>query len=42
MRETRVNTAVVYVLVIASLVVLLFPIYWMVITAVRPGNELLS
>lgn len=42
MPQSRANTAVVYVLVIAALAVLLFPIYWMVVTAVRPGNELLS
>lgn len=36
------NTALVHLLVIVSLVVLLFPLYWMFVTAVRPGNELLS
>jgi len=40
--QRGLNTAVVYVLVIATLVVLLFPLYWMVVTAIRPGNELLS
>ncbi|HZJ10779.1 MAG TPA: carbohydrate ABC transporter permease [Trueperaceae bacterium] len=42
MPQRGLNTAVVYVLVIATLVVLLFPLYWMVVTAIRPGNELLS
>ena len=42
MPTSRVNTFVTYLLVIGTLVVLLFPIYWMIVTAVRPGNELLS
>lgn len=42
MRERPLSTALVYLLVSASLVVLLFPIYWMIVTAIRPGNELLS
>src|SRR5690606_9098048 len=42
MRTPRLNTAFTYLLVIVTLAVLLFPIYWMIVTAVRPGNELLS
>ena len=43
-RRKRVSgaTLLVYVLVLVSLVILLFPLYWMFVTAVRPGNELLS
>jgi multiple sugar transport system permease protein len=40
-RQT-INTAVIYILVIGTLIVLLFPLYWMFVTAIRPGNELLS
>lgn len=36
------NNLLVYLLVAVSLVILLFPLYWMLITAIRPGNELLS
>lgn len=36
------NQAIIYVLVIAALSIVLFPFYWMFITAIRPGNELLS
>ena len=42
MPQSRSTTAVVYLLVILTLIVLLFPFYWMFVTAVRPGNELLS
>jgi len=42
MPQSRATTAVVYLLVILTLIVLLFPFYWMFVTAVRPGNELLS
>lgn len=42
MPQRGLNTALVYVLVIVTLVLLLFPLYWMVVTAIRPGNELLS
>lgn len=40
--QRRLNTIVVYVLLAATLAVLLFPLYWMLITALRPGNALLS
>lgn len=40
--QSRWSTFVVYVLLAATLVVLLFPLYWMLVTALRPGNELLS
>jgi multiple sugar transport system permease protein len=33
---------VLYVLVIGTLAFLLFPLYWMLVTALRPGNVLLS
>ena len=36
------NSLVVYALLAIALVVLLFPLYWMIVTAVRPGNALLS
>ena len=36
------NSALVTALVACALVVLLFPLYWMLITALRPGNALLS
>ncbi len=42
MARRPATTVFLYVLVIATLVVLLFPFYWMFVTAVRPGNELLS
>ena len=42
MTRRPATTVFLYVLVIATLVVLLFPFYWMFVTAVRPGNELLS
>lgn len=42
MARRPATTVLLYVLVIATLVVLLFPFYWMFVTAVRPGNELLS
>ncbi len=42
MPRRRATTVLVYLLVIATLVVLLFPFYWMVVTAVRPGNQLLT
>lgn len=42
MRRSPANALLLYLLVIGTLVVLLFPIYWMVITAIRPGGELLS
>jgi multiple sugar transport system permease protein len=38
----RTSTLLVYVLVILTLIVLLFPLYWMLVTALRPGNQLLS
>lgn len=36
------NSLVVYGLLAVALVVLLFPLYWMIVTAVRPSTELLS
>lgn len=36
------NSLVVYALLAVALVVLLFPLYWMIVTAVRPSTELLS
>src|SRR5690606_11550545 len=42
MSRRRATTVLIYALVIATLVVLLFPFYWMFITAIRPGNQLLS
>ena len=41
-QRRRLITAVVYVLIITTLAFLLFPLYWMLVTALRPGNELLS
>jgi multiple sugar transport system permease protein len=41
-QNKRLNQVLIYVLVGMSLVVLLFPLYWMFITAIRPSNELLS
>ena len=38
----RSSTLLVTVLVILTLIVLLFPLYWMLVTALRPGNQLLS
>ncbi len=38
----RLNSLLIYVLVIASIAVLLFPLYWMFVTSVRPDNSLLS
>jgi multiple sugar transport system permease protein len=38
----RSSTLLVIVLVILTLIVLLFPLYWMLVTALRPGNQLLS
>lgn len=40
-RRTATRT-LLYLLVIGTLVVLLFPIYWMFVTSVRPDNTLLS
>jgi multiple sugar transport system permease protein len=42
MPRRRLATVLLYALVIATLVVLLFPFYWMVVSAIRPGNQLLS
>ncbi len=42
MRRSPASTFLLYLLIVGTLVVLLFPIYWMVITAIRPGGELLS
>lgn len=42
MRRSLLGTVLLYALVVGTLVVLLFPIYWMTITAIRPGSELLS
>lgn len=36
------QTIVIVLLLLATLVVLLFPLYWMAVTAVRPGSTLLS
>jgi multiple sugar transport system permease protein len=41
-QSQRLHRVLIYVLVGMSLVVLLFPLYWMFITAIRPSNELLS
>lgn len=38
----RSSTLLVIVLVVLTLIVLLFPLYWMLVTALRPGNQLLS
>lgn len=38
----RSSTLLVTVLIILTLIVLLFPLYWMLVTALRPGNQLLS
>lgn len=38
----RWSTLLVIVLVVLTLIVLLFPLYWMLVTALRPGNQLLS
>jgi len=38
----RLTTLAVYALIVATLAVLLFPLYWMLVTALRPGNQLLS
>lgn len=42
MQQRTISTIVTYALVIVSLAVVLFPLYWMFVTAIRPGNELLS
>jgi multiple sugar transport system permease protein len=42
MRRTSLGTILLYVLILGTLLVLLFPLYWMLVTALRPGNELLS
>jgi multiple sugar transport system permease protein len=42
MRRTSLGTIMLYVLILGTLLVLLFPLYWMLVTALRPGNELLS
>lgn len=36
------GTILLYALILGTLLVLLFPLYWMLVTALRPGNELLS
>lgn len=40
--QNRLGTIAVYALLAATLMVLLFPLYWMLVTALRPGNQLLS
>jgi multiple sugar transport system permease protein len=40
--QHRIGTIAVYLLLAATLMVLLFPLYWMLVTALRPGNQLLS
>lgn len=42
MTRTKPGTVLLYVLILGTLLVLLFPLYWMLVTALRPGNELLS
>lgn len=42
LRRRHLNTLLLYALVIGTLAFLLFPLYWMLITALRPGNVLLS
>jgi multiple sugar transport system permease protein len=42
LQRSRLNSLVLYLLVIVTLAVLLFPLYWMLVTALRPGNVLLS
>lgn len=42
MRRSPLGTVLLYMLILGTLVVLLFPLYWMLVTALRPGNELLS
>ena len=42
MTRRPLTTVFLYLLVIVTLVVLLFPFYWMFVTAIRPGNELLA
>jgi multiple sugar transport system permease protein len=41
-RQRGWQTLIVYALLLATLAVLLFPLYWMIVTAVRPSTELLS
>jgi multiple sugar transport system permease protein len=41
-RQRGWQTLIVYGLLLATLGVLLFPLYWMIVTAVRPSTELLS
>lgn len=40
--RNALNTLVIYLLLAGTLALLLFPLYWMFVTAVRPGNQLLS
>ena len=42
LESTRRKLIVVYLPMLAFLIVLLFPFYWMAITAFKPNNELLS
>jgi len=42
LRRRTLNTLLVYALLFVTLAVLLFPLYWMLVTALRPGNVLLS
>ncbi|MFO7546433.1 MAG: carbohydrate ABC transporter permease [Trueperaceae bacterium] len=42
MRRSTLGTVLLYMLILGTLGVLLFPLYWMLVTALRPGNELLS
>jgi multiple sugar transport system permease protein len=42
LQRSRLNSLVLYLLVLVTLAVLLFPLYWMLVTALRPGNVLLS
>lgn len=41
-RHRTLNTVIIYLLVIGTLCVLLFPLYWMFVTSVRPDNSLLT